>query len=73
MQTAAAAAGLAPVLFVLAETFEVTRESNTAPRRILVGAPSGQLDLQRYLRFLFACAAWGVLYWLYRRKIFFKA
>ncbi len=23
--------------------------------------------------FLFMCAAWGVLYWLYRRKIFFKA
>jgi predicted acyltransferase len=24
-------------------------------------------------KFLFMCAAWGVLYWLYRRKIFFKA
>ena len=26
-----------------------------------------------FQHFLFMCAAWGVLYWLYRRKIFFKA
>ena len=25
-----------------------------------------------FQRFLFLCAAWSVLYWLYRRKIFFK-
>jgi hypothetical protein len=33
------------------------READTAPPRILYGAPNTTLDLQRYLRFLFACAA----------------
>src|SRR5712692_6763842 len=32
------------------------RDSAAAPARILLGAPSGQLDLQRYLRFLYAAA-----------------
>jgi hypothetical protein len=33
------------------------RASDNAPRQILYGAPNTTLDLQRYLRFLFACAA----------------
>ena len=33
------------------------RESEAAPRKIMYGAPNTTLDLQRYLRFLFACAS----------------
>jgi mono/diheme cytochrome c family protein len=33
------------------------RESATAPRQLLIGAPNSTLDLQRYFRFLFAAAA----------------
>ena len=32
------------------------REAETAPRKVIYGAPNTTLDLQRYLRFLFACA-----------------
>src|SRR5262245_10215964 len=35
----------------------MVRDSATSPPRILIGAPSGRFDLQRYLRFLYACAA----------------
>src|SRR5262245_4106879 len=33
------------------------RAAESEPRKILVGAPNTTIDLQRYLRFLFACAS----------------
>ncbi len=36
-------------------------------------APLGEAWFPVFQHALFAAAAWGVLYWLYRRKIFFKA
>jgi hypothetical protein len=35
--------------------------------------PLGEVWFPVFQQFLFLCAAWGVLYWLYRRRIFFKA
>jgi heparan-alpha-glucosaminide N-acetyltransferase len=35
--------------------------------------PLGDVGFSIFCNALFAAAAWGVLYWLYRRKIFFKA
>jgi predicted acyltransferase len=35
--------------------------------------PLGAAWFPVFQKFLFMCAAWAVLYWLYRRKIFFKA
>jgi predicted acyltransferase len=34
--------------------------------------PFGDVWFPVFQRLLFACAAWGVLFWLYRRRIFFK-
>ena len=34
--------------------------------------PLGEAWFPVFQHLLFAFAAWGVLYWLYRRKIFFK-
>ena len=34
--------------------------------------PLGPVWFPVFQQALFACAAWGVLYWLYRRKVFFK-
>ena len=34
--------------------------------------PLGPIGFPIFQRVLFAAAAWGVLYWLYRRRIFFK-
>jgi predicted acyltransferase len=34
--------------------------------------PLGQAWFPVFQHLLFACAAWGVLYWLYRRKVCFK-
>ena len=35
--------------------------------------PLGEAGFPVFQKFLFMCAAWSVLYWLYRRRIFFKA
>jgi len=35
--------------------------------------PLGEAWFPVFQRFLFMCVAWSVLYWLYRRRVFFKA